>query len=213
MTVRSVFTEDSLLHVESFRPEHPDIREVMRYAGGGEPDPDMVEMIDECCAELLPRLAYKVCWRYFPIAFEDGKINLGFVTVESGSLARNLAGCRGIVLFAATLGLAPDRMMARYGRISPARALFCQAVGAERIEALCDMFCAGMEDKYGPLRPRFSPGYGDLPLELQKDIFRVLDCPRSIGLTLTGSLLMSPAKSVTAIVGCKGASVGAGMCC
>ena len=51
------------------------------------------------------------------------------------------------------------------------------------------------------LRPRFSPGYGDLPLELQKDVFRVLDCPRKIGLSLNESLLMSPSKSVTAIIG------------
>lgn len=51
------------------------------------------------------------------------------------------------------------------------------------------------------LKPRFSAGYGDLPLEVQKDIFRVLDCPRKIGLTLNDSLLMSPTKSVTAIVG------------
>ena len=49
--------------------------------------------------------------------------------------------------------------------------------------------------------PRFSPGYGDFPLEAQKDIFRTLDCSRKIGLTLNESLLMSPSKSVTAIVG------------
>ena len=48
---------------------------------------------------------------------------------------------------------------------------------------------------------RFSPGHGDLPLALQTDIFRALDCPRKIGLTLNGSLLMSPSKSVTALFG------------
>ena len=51
------------------------------------------------------------------------------------------------------------------------------------------------------LKPRFSPGYGDLPLSMQTDIFRVLDCPRKVGLTLNNSLLMSPSKSVTAIMG------------
>ena len=52
-----------------------------------------------------------------------------------------------------------------------------------------------------PLSARFSAGYGDVPLELQRDIFALLDCPRRIGLTLNESLLMSPSKSVTAIVG------------
>ena len=37
----------------------------------------------------------------------------------------------------------------------------------------------------------------------QKDIFKILDCSKKIGLTLTDSLLMSPTKSVTAIVGIK----------
>ena len=50
-------------------------------------------------------------------------------------------------------------------------------------------------------RARFSPGYGDLKLSSQKDIFRVLDCSRKIGLSLNDSLLMSPSKSVTAIIG------------
>ena len=80
-----------------------------------------------------------------------------------------------------------------------------QAVGAERIEALCDLFNGEITEKKRAeglyTRPRFSPGYGDLPLELQKDIFDVLDCPRQIGLTLNQSLLMSPSKSVTAIIG------------
>ncbi len=53
-------------------------------------------------------------------------------------------------------------------------------------------------------RPRFSPGYGDLTLLAQKDIFAVLDCGKRIGLTLNDSLLMSPSKSVTAFVGIGG---------
>ena len=55
------------------------------------------------------------------------------------------------------------------------------------------------EEKH--LRPRFSAGYGDLSLSVQKDIFSVLDCARKIGLTLNDSLIMSPSKSVTAVVG------------
>ena len=51
------------------------------------------------------------------------------------------------------------------------------------------------------VRPRFSPGYGDLPLALQREVFAALDCPRRIGLTLSDSLLMSPTKSVTALIG------------
>ena len=45
------------------------------------------------------------------------------------------------------------------------------------------------------------PQASDLPLEAQRAVFEVLDCPRRIGLTLGGGLVMSPSKSVTAIAG------------
>ena len=50
-------------------------------------------------------------------------------------------------------------------------------------------------------RPRFSPGYGDLPLDAQKMIFSILSPEKHIGLTLNASLMLSPTKSVTAFVG------------
>ena len=76
------------------------------------------------------------------------------------------------------------------------------ALGSERIEALCDKFNKDFEfENEVSLKPRFSPGFGDLSLMIQKDIFAVLDCPRKIGLSLNDSLLMSPTKSVTAFVG------------
>lgn len=76
-----------------------------------------------------------------------------------------------------------------------------QAVGAERIESLCNAFVQMLRDEGMHMRPRFSPGYGDLPLAAQKEIFRALDCARHIGLSLNDSMLMSPSKSVTAIIG------------
>ena len=94
-----------------------------------------------------------------------------------------------------------------FGKISPAKALIFQAIGAERIEALCEAFARDIHDRCGKIGaatgPRFSPGYGDLPLDIQKNIFAALDCPRKIGLSLNESLLMSPTKSVTAIIGIK----------
>jgi hypothetical protein len=72
-----------------------------------------------------------------------------------------------------------------------------QAIGTERIETLCDVFCDGL----GQTRLRFRPGYGDLKLAAQQVIFEQLDCARQIGLTLNDSLVMSPSKAVTAIVG------------
>ena len=132
-------------------------------------------------------------------------MDLGFCKVQSSDLAKCLQGCDGILLFAATVGLALDRLILRYGKIEPSVSVCLQAIGAERIEALCDAFCTEMKDKYAldnrGLRPRFGAGYGDLPLTVQKDIFAALSCDKHIGLTLNDSMIMSPTKSVTAIIG------------
>lgn len=187
-------------------PQPPvDRREILRYMRCKEADGDIDALLDVCLAELLPLLVYKVCWRVFPLRRTDGLLDLGFLLTDSRGLARNLQDCEKLVLFAATVGLAPDRLIAKYGRVSPVKALCTQAIGAERIESLCDAFCAELGRKYAAeglrMKPRFSPGYGDFPLEAQKAVFQALDCPRKLGLSLNDSLLMSPSKSVTALTG------------
>ena len=185
----------------------PDRKEILRYAGAKGETRELSALLDECLAEAEESLSLGVCYRRFPIEKEEGRLSLGFAETESASAALALAGCDSILLFAATVGLGMDRLLSRYGRLSPSRALLLQAIGAERVEALCDRFLAEMGEEMqktgGTLRPRFSPGYGDLPLALQKDIFAALDCAKRLGLTLNESLLMTPTKSVTALVGIK----------
>ena len=192
--------------VRAYEEPPVSLEEILRYSGAGRThDEQMIRMAEECFSLARNRLSYRVCWREFPVARSGRSIDLGFAKVESAALDRYLEGCDAIVLFAATVGIGIDRLIARYETASPARALMLQAVGAERIEALCDVFCADYaqrELKTGRcMKPRFSPGYGDLAIELQKDVFRVLECPKWIGLTLNGSMMMSPSKSVTAMAG------------
>lgn len=180
-------------------------REILRYAGVREETPELAVLLNEALEEALPLLAGKVCWQEFPLTVQHDCLDLGFAKTSSTALSRNLSGCDRILVFAATLGLPLDRLISRYSHLSPAKALMLQAIGTERIEALCDSFCAGIRQEAEAqglhTAPRFSPGYGDLPLDIQRDLFRTLDCPRKIGLTLNDSCLMSPSKSVTAILG------------
>ena len=120
---------------------------------------------------------------------------------KSENLEKNLKGCKEVVVFGATIGTGMDFLIGKYGKISPVKGLMFQAIGSERIESLCDELCKYLSEENGGLRPRFSPGYGDFTLDNQKNIFKLLDCSRKIGLTLNDSLLMSPTKSVTAVAG------------
>ena len=48
---------------------------------------------------------------------------------------------------------------------------------------------------------RYSSGYGDLSLDIQKEIINILDCERKIGLNVSNEKILFPRKSITAIVG------------
>ena len=177
-------------------------KEALRHAGCRAADEETLKLLRSCIDETEDKLTYNVCYGEFPVSINGGLCNFGAFSVQSADLAKNLYGCESVLLFAATVGVGIDRLISKYSRISPARSVIIDALGAERIEALCDALCEdfALENK-AKLKPRFSPGYGDLPLEAQKDIFAVLDCPRKIGLSLNDSLLMSPTKSVTAFAG------------
>lgn len=201
-------------------------REIWRYAGmkngspgredergrmsgadnhsGMEEETALEQLLEEVIREAGPLLEAQVCYRVLPLDDRTREEVLPFLG-KSENLTRLLAGCRGAVLFAATIGMKYDILLRKVQRVSPAKGLLLQAFGTERVEALCDGFCTefGREAKgqEAELTARFSPGYGDLPLQVQADFFRLLDCSRQIGVSLTRQLLMTPEKSVTAIFG------------
>lgn len=181
-----------------------DSSEILRYARVKESDLATDRLLFECC-DMLKELSGAVCFCEVPVKVCQDGVNLDFVKVKSTGLAKNLKNCQSAVIFAATAGAKIDRLIEKYNRIDLSRAVMLQAVGTERVEALCDLFSRDIElqkkQKGEFTRPRFSPGYGDLPLEIQRDIFRVLDPFKNIGVSLCESLLMTPSKSVTAIIG------------
>ena len=186
---------------KTFNSPTIDKSEILRYAGMKDSSPEIDTLIKECLEEIKGKLSYKVCYAHFPLKITETEIDLSFTRVKSSKLSKNLEGCRSFLLFAATVGIEIDRQIARYIKFSPSKALLFQAIGAERIESLCNAFSMFAESEYGFAKPRFSPGYGDLPLEIQKDFFRVLEPGRKIGVSLTESMMMIPSKSVTAIIG------------
>ncbi len=177
-------------------------KEILRYCGCKEPDPALDELLQKCLAEAKEKLCYRVCYLELDVKTDESFCDFGVCKFGSASLSKALKDCDKAVMFAATLGAEFDRLIAKYSRVSPSAALVMQAIGAERIEALCDEFCRYISEKNQLCaHNRFSPGYGDLALDTQKEIFALLDCERRIGLTLNDSLIMSPSKSVTAIFG------------
>lgn len=187
--------------IKTYSPPPINTKEVLRYAGGGN-DENTIKLVNECIDEVVNTLAYKVCYCELPVNIDNDICDFDTFCVKSQNLATNLKDCNKVIIMGATVGIALDRLIAKYSRISPTKALLLQALGAERIEALCDAFCEEIKKTLKiALKPRFSAGYGDLPLNTQMNVFKLLNLPKNIGLTLNDSMLMSPSKSVTAFIG------------
>ncbi len=184
-----------------------DKKAVMRYSGACYFTSETERLCDDCIEVCLPKTVYRICYTETEIAVVNNMITLGSAEMHSADLAKQLLGCERALVFAATVGLEYDRLIASYGRLDAAKALMFQAIGTERVESLCNAFCRKLREEKlkndEVITPRFSPGYGDLSLEAQRLVFDLLDCGKTIGVYLNNSLLMTPSKSVTAIIGIK----------
>ena len=116
-----------------------------------------------------------------------------------------MKGCSQAVVFGATLGTSVDVLMKRYSLTDMAKAVVLQACAAAMLEEYCDKaqneIAESLRKEQLYLRPRFSPGYGDYSILHQDDILRMLDAAKTIGLTMTESYMLTPTKSVTAVIG------------
>lgn len=192
----------------------PDFSEVARYLGYGKkvpPDETVSKLIEKACAELAGIISPQAVFDTFEVSLQPpDKIAFSNITLHSKDLTRNLGGCETtpscsqIILLAATLGPQVDALIRRHQLLDKAYAAVLQATGAMYIETVVNLLNAQIKSEANKkglcARPRFSPGYGDIPLEVQKTFFSLLPCSR-IGLTLMDSLIMAPEKSVTAFIG------------
>lgn len=182
-------------------------QEWMRYAGipvygqeEAKATPEIMNNMEKALELLKDECFYRVSFLVTPITRdEDGYPILPFAQ-RSDDLRKNLEGCGKAVLFAATVGAGIDRLIRRYEKVQPELGLMLQGLGAERVESLCDTFNADVT-RVAATKRRFSPGYGDLPIEVQKEFLTLLEAEKRLGITLSESCLMAPSKSVTAIIG------------
>ena len=186
----------------------PDMKETARYLGYRKavgPDVNVSALMEKAAQEMQAVMKPQAVFEIFPVTFGlDPEVSFADVTLHSRDLTTNLEGCTKVALLAATIGPQVDALIRRNSSLDPVYASILQATGAMFIEEVVDLVnqeikkiaaSQGLKTK-----PRYSPGFGDVPLEVQKDFFRLLPCTR-IGLTLMDTLIMAPEKSVTAFVG------------
>lgn len=182
------------------------VSEALRYLGvRGAPDPALLSQLSAAADRLARAAPPRWVWRAYPLAFgpEGPALEGAGLALPGEMAARMLGGCAQAAVLICTLGAAFEALLRAEQARGIARAALLDACGSAWVEAGCDEAQAEISARFPGLHPtdRFSPGYGDLPLSLQRDICGALDAPRRLGVQVTDSLLLNPSKTVTAVIG------------
>lgn len=185
-----------------------DRKETARYLGYGnnEPDEVILKLMDECEAPLMEACHPAFCYGVFDILLcSEDRVVLSECALElrGHDIVKLLQNCSQAVLFAATLGSGVDGLLRKLQVSSMPRALLTDAMAGTAIEQICNDFQKELMVQFPNMQQtmRYSPGYGDLPLSVQKDFLATVEAGKRIGLAITEGDMLSPVKSVTAIIG------------
>ncbi|MBQ2729247.1 MAG: hypothetical protein IJF69_00570 [Clostridia bacterium] len=149
---------------------------------------------------LISAVDCKLSARRVPIIREDGALIVGSIKIQSSNLSYALDDSKEAFVFGVTLGMGVERLLLRLSKLSVSEHYMADALASAYAEAAIDR-AQEILDGIAKTKLRFSPGYGDLPLEIQPYILSLIEAEKYLGITLSDGLLMKPQKSITAIVG------------
>lgn len=179
--------------------------EAARYMGvRGEPDERITAILDTCEPIVRKRLRPAYVYREVEVTFSDDGVHLSGVNVPltGKDIRSHLFGCKKAIIFAATVSAEADKLIRQAAVTDMTESLAFDCLCSAAIEQVCNR---AEEEIFAGSKVyrtwRFSPGYGDLPISLQKELLYALNAQRRIGLTVTANSLLIPSKSVTAIIG------------
>mgnify|MGYP002513954982 CR=1 FL=1 len=160
-----------------------------------------------------------------------GLLKSKVIELSGSAIKRHLAECNGMVIMAVTLGAGVDRLIRTAQIRDMAEAVLLDSGASILAEQCADILeetihaetgklmaesdgaadASGVPNDCDALKPgettqtyftgRYSPGYGDFPIEMQGQLIKAMDGPRTIGLSTNESYILIPRKSITAIIG------------
>ena len=171
----------------------------LRYRGQ-EISPELDAKITEAINICRDNLQLKNIIRKYKIDRKNKTLVGTNLVLGGNSIWKHLEGCDEAYLFAATIGFEVERQINKYFIKDRTIAVILDAAATAAIESYCDELC---DELPGEITSRFSCGYGDFDISHQKIICQVLDTQRNIGVFTNSSYMLSPQKSVTAVIGVK----------
>ena len=168
--------------------------------------PELDGMVEDCIREVLETARPKAVFSpLLPIEGESGAYSAAGLPLMGQDMAKHLEHCQQVLLLAVTLGAPLDMRIRRTEAVDMARAVVLDSAANVAVEEAAwqaedemrmELSASGLY-----LTGRYSPGYGDYPISVQKELLRLTDAGRKIGLSVTPSHIMTPRKSITAVLG------------
>ncbi len=170
---------------------------VLKYVQGENNPEKILAIIDEVLPKVLEVSKPKVTT--FSCDYIPDELILG------EDIKKHLSGCCGVLLFAVTLGTEVDKLIRKMQYENVFKQVICDAVSSVLIEEISEKFEEDIKKEYLLnelyLTSSYASGYGDYPLSVLQYQLNILDAHRKIGVALTSSGLMTPRKSICAVLG------------
>ncbi len=159
------------------------------------------EVLDACYRLVVEHSTPKACYVKLPVDIAGDNVSIGGSVCHSRALARHLQDATAVYMMSVTIGAGIDRLIASRSAMSTLEGYVVDRIASVHVESVCDYVCSYLNKQCPYLTQRFSPGYGDYDISNQQRLVELLDTSRKIGVAMTSGGMLTPAKSVTAIVG------------
>ncbi len=156
-------------------------------------------LIDECIEEVKLKSNFKTVSKRMSLTFNPLKIEDIDMELQSEDLNLYFEGCHEVIITSCTLGPMIDRTVKFYEKIDMAKAVVFDAVSSRYLEECQDAYEKEHIEENHTFR--FAPGYGDLPLDYNIPLSRVLNIEKNLGVSINKGGLFVPMKSMLGIIG------------
>jgi hypothetical protein len=194
--------------IENIRIEISKQRVMARFSqtANAELPPKIEKLYDTHLAQMMSLCAPKIIYEIFSTTVTNRTVKLGNVAeFHSESLSKLLTGCRSTATYAVTIDDLLEKKCEYFSdQQEYLRSHLFDCFGSEYCERTADSLSSLVKQKALLERKkptiRFSPGYGDLPVEANIDILEILDAAK-IGIIANEFGYMTPRKSTAGFIG------------
>ncbi|HMM22593.1 MAG TPA: methionine synthase [Selenomonadales bacterium] len=181
-------------------------QETRRYAGLGGSASFPGELVASACGDGLLLAKPRATWKRYAYNRDRQIIHAPSpALISSRDVAAHLQAAVEVAVLAVTIGPQLEKEVTRrFAAGDYTAGLLLDAAGTTAVEQTADEACkylAGEAARAGlGCTSRYSPGYGDWAVEEQPSVLTLAD-GAAIGITINESCILSPRKSITAVIG------------